>query len=136
MLLFVGRIISMARVNPRFSVLSESIHLMKGRLLNFLYILVIFQVMFTSMAVMMFGDKLAPFSQWNYAFVTATQFLIGNGGGKFGGKLRATRRGGGEGGLRNIGYKDLFAKSPTTAFIWYYSCVFLSVFCGDHPGCD
>lgn len=115
-LLFVLRVISMAKVNPRFSLLSESLDKMKYRLLNFAVVLVIFVVMFTNMAVIMFGDKVAALSEWNSAFVAVTQLVIGAGSG---GKRR-NRRGGGEGAVRSVDYPDIYAVSPATAFIWYY----------------
>jgi hypothetical protein len=56
------RIISLARVNPQFSLLSEAMEDMKGRILNFAVILIVFLVMFNNMAIIMFGDKLYAFS--------------------------------------------------------------------------
>ena len=117
MLLFVFRVIAMAKVNPRFSLLSESIDQMKGRLFNFAFVLVLFQIMFTNTAVVMFGDKMASFAEWQDAFVTVTMLLLGAGGT---GKKRGARRGGGEGAVSSVDYPDLYAASPTSAFIWYY----------------
>ena len=46
----------------RVSVCSESIDLMKYRLLNFAIVLFLFIIMFTNMAVIMFGDKVRVLS--------------------------------------------------------------------------
>jgi hypothetical protein len=76
-LLFVLRTLQQARVNPRFSVLSESLDKMKIRLLNFAFVVVICVIMLTCMAVTMFGDKIATLSEWDLALVACTELLVG-----------------------------------------------------------
>ena len=116
--LFVLRSMQLARINPRFSLLSDSIDQMKVRLLNFAVVLVIFLVMFACMGVVLFGDKVSTLSNWGFAFVVCVEMLTGGGGG---GKRAKARRGGGEGVLRSVEYNDLYSAAPRTAWLWYYS---------------
>jgi len=121
--LFVLRIIQIARLNPRFSLLSEALDAMKYRLFNFAIVLFLLLLFFTFMAMMLFGDKVAEFSDVFTAVLTTTQTLIGSG------TLNdnQARRGGGKGAYRSLDYEALYAVSPRTAWLWYYPFVFMMV---------
>lgn len=125
-LLFVARILQVAKVNPRFSLLSESVDAMQGRLLNFAIVMFILLIFFTAQAMVMFGDKLAVFADFGYAFVTVVQMLMGAGTATIDEDI--SRRGGGYGALRAVDYPDIFKVSPWTAWLFYYPFVFMMVF--------
>jgi hypothetical protein len=125
-LLFVARILQVAKVNPRFSLLSESVDAMQGRLFNFAIVMFILLVFFTAQAMVMFGDKLAVFADFGYAFVTVVQMLMGAGTATIDEDI--SRRGGGFGALRAVDYPDIFKVSPWSAWLFYYPFVFMMVF--------
>jgi hypothetical protein len=52
------------QVNPRFSLLSESLDEMKLRLFNFAIVMFLLLAFFTMQAIIMFGDKLPVFSEF------------------------------------------------------------------------
>jgi len=124
-LLFILRIIQLAKVNPKFSLLSESLDTMKFRLLNFAIVLFTLLLFFTLMGMMLFGDKVPEFSDLGAAFVSTTQILIGGGGDP---DDVGRTRGGGYGIQDGVDYPDLALIAPRTAWLWYYPFVIIMVF--------
>jgi len=125
-ILFVLRMLQIAKVNPRFSLLSESLDAMKGRLFNFAIVMFILLVFFTVQAMVMFGDKLPVFNDFGYAFVAVVQILIGSGGSEP--NEARSRRGGGFGALRSVDYPQIKEVAPNSAWLFYYPFVFMMVF--------
>uniref|UniRef100_A0A6U2DAR5 Uncharacterized protein n=2 Tax=Hemiselmis andersenii TaxID=464988 RepID=A0A6U2DAR5_HEMAN len=125
-ILFVLRMLQIAKVNPRFSLLSESLDAMKGRLFNFAIVMFILLIFFTVQAMVMFGDKLPVFNDFGYAFVAIVQILIGSGGSEPN-EMRS-RRGGGFGALLSVDYPQIKEVAPSSAWLFYYPFVFMMVF--------
>mmetsp|Transcript_11245 Transcript_11245/g.17677 ORF Transcript_11245/g.17677 Transcript_11245/m.17677 type:complete len:324 (-) Transcript_11245:106-1077(-) len=123
--LFILRIIQLARINPKFSLLSESLDQMKYRLLNFAIVLFLLLFFFTLMAMILFGDKLVEFSDLGSAFVSTTQILIGAGDAN---RQSAPRRGGGFGKFDGADYPEMTEFAQSTAWLFYYPFVMIMVF--------
>jgi len=123
--LFILRIIQLAKVNPKFSLLSESLDNMKYRLMNFAIVLFTLLLFFTLMGMMLFGDKVPEFSDLGAAFVSTTQILIGGGGDP---DDVGRTMGGGAGVQNGVDYPELAAVAPRTAWLWYYPFVIIMIF--------
>lgn len=99
---------------------------MQGRLLNFAIVMFILVLFFTVQAMVMFGDKLAVFADFGYAFVAVVQMLLGAGSTTI--DENVSRRGGGYGALRAVDYPDIKKVAPWSAWLFYYPFVFMMVF--------
>jgi len=122
-LLFVTRILSIAKASPQFSLLSEALDLMKMPLLDFLCVLFVIVIFFSLQAILMFGSMFATFAEMDLALAQCLVMLFGGGGGR-----NTRHRGGGSAEVADVGYQDLKASAPNTAWIFYYPFVFVLIF--------
>ena len=80
-LVFLLRFLALAKVNPRFSLLSETMENMAWQLLNFAIVFLVFLFFFSIEAMMMFGDKIPGFSWFGVSLIEVIGMVVGGGGG-------------------------------------------------------
>uniref|UniRef100_A0A7S0TK97 Polycystin cation channel PKD1/PKD2 domain-containing protein n=1 Tax=Hemiselmis andersenii TaxID=464988 RepID=A0A7S0TK97_HEMAN len=105
LVLALFRIMSMMKVNPNISQLSDTFTRCRKNIVQFGLVLVLMIIAFQLMAHLMFGAKMREFSTFDTGFISTVRVMLGTGT-----------------------YTDLSEVDPIAAPVFYYPFVFIMIF--------